>query len=95
MKTLNFFSKVHIIFLLWEGIGVLSLTHVNLCSLSVRLAYLLYILFVLGFIYLLMLTFDSFTLRRLFDFIFAHVWFNGVLRFPLKNLLCGKSFFFN
>jgi hypothetical protein len=33
-----------------------------------------------------MLIFGSFTHGRLFDFIFAHFWFNGVLYFSLKNL---------
>ena len=30
---------------------------------------------------------------RLFDFIFAHLLFNGVLYFSLKNLFCEKVFF--
>ena len=40
-----------------------------------------------------MLICGSFMLGRLFDFIFAHFLFNGVLYFSLKNLFCGKSFF--
>jgi hypothetical protein len=42
-----------------------------------------------------MLICGSFTLGRLFDFIFAHFLFNGVLYFSLKNLICRKFFLIN
>jgi len=45
-----------------------------------------------GFIYLLMLICGSFTLGRLFDSILAHLWFNQVLYFSLKNLFSRKVF---
>ena len=40
-----------------------------------------------------MLICGSSTLGRLFDSIFAHFWFNGVLCYSLKNL--NVEFFFN
>jgi len=39
-----------------------------------------------------MVVFGSFTLGRLFEFIFAHFWLNGALNFSLKSWFCGKSF---
>jgi hypothetical protein len=52
-------------------------------------------MFVFGFIYLSILICGSFTLGRLFNSIFAYFWFNGVLYFSSKNLLCGKRFLIN
>jgi cell shape-determining protein MreD len=34
-------------------------------------------------------------LGRLFDFIFAHFWFNGVLYFSLKTYFVEKVFLIN
>jgi hypothetical protein len=45
----------------------------------------------LSFIYLLMVTFGSFALGRLFNFISAGFWFNGALYFSLTNLSCRKK----
>jgi hypothetical protein len=42
-----------------------------------------------------MLIRGCFMLGRIFDFIFAHVLFNGVLYFSLKNLFCGNFFLIN
>jgi len=39
-----------------------------------------------------MLIYGSFTLRRLFDSMFAYFWFNGVLHFSLNNLFYRKVF---
>ena len=55
----------------------------------------IYCIFLFGSIYLVIIILSSFTLGRLFDFIFVHFWFNGVLYFSLKNLFCGKFIFKN
>jgi len=58
--------------------GVISPTHV---------------LLVLSSMYLLIVSCGSFTLGRLFDFIFAHLWLIRALYFSLKIFFSGIFFF--
>jgi hypothetical protein len=44
-----------------------------------------FLLFIHGNLWYLML-------EKLFDFIFAHPWFNVATYFSLKNIFCGKNF---
>ena len=83
---------MQLVFWSTEGIRFISPSHVTFCSFWIWLGYLLQFMFFLSLIYLLIVIRDSFTLGRLFDFIFAHSWLNGALYFSLKNLSWGNFF---